>query len=469
MEITFKAFEYNADDTFSKVEYRIKGDTSTGWDIYRNDKKHLKLGPGYELLKTLACGICSTDIDRRFLPFDLPQVIGHEVIAQRLSSMERVAVEINDTPLARGEKDQDPFCREGLHTHTPGRMALGIDRLPGGFGPYLLAPVKAVVPLEGLDDRTAVLIEPFAAALQAVTASPPQGGDEVAVLGPGCLGSLLIAALAAYRASSGFAFQIGAVAKYDRTLGLCRTLGADFAVNITKTDPSALESRFDMVFDTTGAVSGFETALHLSTQQIHLKSTNGQPMCGLDNLTAFVVDELSLLSFSKKGMDFKWPGEDRINEEVYIAPENKSLHIGHPGMEIYKAPIGEAEQVLRTEPFSDRLPRFDLAVAGSLGEIDGIIRPSKEHENALVRPQGAILFKGDSKDNSLLEFINRGGQLRSSRCGDFRRAIRILKENPDISFNLSHHLISHVFPAKELSTAFDYAKRKESFKVVIKH
>lgn len=197
--------------------------------------------------------------------------------------------------------------------------------------------------------------------------------------------------------------------------------------------------------------------------------TNGQPMCGLDNLTAFVVDELSLLSFSKKGMDFKWPGEDRTNKEVYIAPENKSLHIGHPGMEIYKAPIGEAEQVLRTEPFSDRLPRFDLAVAGSLGEIDGIIRPSKEHENALVRPRGAILFKGDSKDNPLLEFINRGGQLRSSRCGDFRRAIRILKDNPHITYNLSHHMISHVFPASELHAAFDYAKRKESIKVVIKH
>ncbi|MGD9365585.1 MAG: alcohol dehydrogenase catalytic domain-containing protein [Desulfobacteraceae bacterium] len=301
MEITFKAFEYNADDTFSKVEYRIKGDTSTGWDICRNNKDHLELGSGYELLKTIACGICSTDIDRRFLPFDLPQVIGHEVIAQRMSSMERVAVEINDSPLARGEKDQDPFCRAGLHTHSPGRMALGIDRLPGGFGPYLLAPVKAVVPLEGLDENTAVLIEPFAAALQAVTASPPQGGDEVAVLGPGRLGALLIAALAAYRASSGFAFQIGAVAKYDRMLGLYRALGADFGVNITKTDQSALESRFDLVFDTTGTVSGFETALHLSTQQIHLKSTNGQPMCGLDNLTAFVVDELSLLSFSKIG------------------------------------------------------------------------------------------------------------------------------------------------------------------------
>lgn len=469
MEITFKAFEYNADDSFSKVEYRMKGDTSSGWDIYRNDKHHLKLGPGYALLKTLACGICSTDIDRRFLPFDLPQVIGHEVIAQLMSTKERVAVEINDTPVARGEQNQDPFCREGIHTHSPGRLVLGIDRLPGGFAPYLLAPVNAIVPLKGLDDSSAVLIEPFAAALQAVKASPPQNGDEVAVLGPGRLGTLLIAALSAYRASTGFAFRIAAVAKYDKVLGLCRTLGADFGVNITTTDPSAFESRFDLVFDTTGAVSGFERALHLSAKQIHLKSTNGQPMSGLGNLTAFVVDELSLLSMSETGMDFKWPGEDRTNREVYFAPENASLRVGLSGMDVYTAPIGEAEQILKREPFLERLPRFDLAVAGSLGEIDGIIRPSREHENALVRPQGAILFKGDAKDNPLLEFINRGGQLRSSRCGDFKRAIGILKENPDIAFNLSHHLISHVFPASELPEAFNCAKRKESIKVVIRH
>jgi len=469
MEITFKAQEYTADDSFINSEYRIKGDSSNGWEIFRNDEKHLQLGPGYELLKTLSCGICSTDIDRRFLPFDLPQVTGHEVIAQRMDSKQLYAIEINDTPMARGDKELDSFSRAGIHTHSPGRMVLGIDRLPGGFGPYLLAPINAIVSLDGIDENAAVLIEPFAAALQAVIASPPKEGDEVVVLGPRRLGALLISALVAYRESTGGKFRIGALAKYDKNIQLCLTLGADFGVNIVQTDEATLKGNYDIVYDTTGSVSGFETALQLSRREVHLKSTNGQQMCEINGLTAFVVDELSLLPFSQTNLEFKWPGDTRNNREIFVAQMVPSPKIENPDLNVIDTSIQQAEQMLTKAPFLDGLPRFDIAVASSIEEIDGIIRPSKDHENSLVRPRGAILFKGKSKGNKLLDFLNNGGQLRSSRCGDFHKAIQILKENPDTAFNLSHYLISHMFPANELTTAFEYAKRKESVKVIIKH
>ena len=469
MEITFKAKEYTIDDSFIDSEYRIKGDIDEGWKIFRNDKPYLQLGPGYELMKTLSCGICSTDIDRRFLPFELPQITGHEVIAQRIGKKEIFAIEINDSPQARGEEALDLFCREGLHTHSPGRMVLGIDRLPGGFGPYLLAPVGAIVPLEGLHENTAIFIEPFASAFQAITASPPKNGDDVVVLGPRRLGTLLLSALVAYRVSSGVNFRIGAVARYDKIIQLCLALGADFGVDISKKKVSGIGTKYDIVYDTTGSVSGFESALALSRREVHLKSTNGQMMCNLENLTAFVVDELSLLPFNKYNLDFKWLGEDRKNREVFISPGNASIVIENPDIHIFTGSISEAENVLGGEPFVDRIPRFDLAIAGSIEDIDRIIRPSKENENSLVRPRGAILFRGESKANKLLEFLQTGGQLRSSRCGDFSKAINVLKENPDVAFNLSHYLLSHMFPVSELSTAFDYAKRKESIKVMIKH
>ena len=57
-------------------------------------------------------------------------------------------------PAARGDLVQDAFCDSGIPTHSPTRLVLGIDRLPGGFGPFILAPQNAIVPYEKISDRT---------------------------------------------------------------------------------------------------------------------------------------------------------------------------------------------------------------------------------------------------------------------------------------------------------------------------
>ncbi len=138
-------------------------------------------------------------------------------------------------------------------------MVLGIDRLPGGFAPYILAPKSSIISLQGLDELTGVLVEPFAAALQAITASSPQDGDEVVVLGPGRLGILIVAALTTHRAATGKNFRIGALARQDRNIQLSLALGADFGINISQRNQSDFKKRYDIVYDTTGSVSGFET------------------------------------------------------------------------------------------------------------------------------------------------------------------------------------------------------------------
>jgi len=203
VEANFRAFEYTSQDSFIESEYRFTGDTPTGWTITRNGREHLALGPGYRLLRTMYCGICSTDLARIHLPFSLPQVIGHEAVAADPATGRDYVVEINDNCAARGDRSPEIFCASGLATHCPDRMVLGIDRLPGGFGPWLLAPVNACVPVEGLALRTAALAEPFAAALHAVGTSRPRAGDSVAVVGPGRLGLLIIAALSSCRAAAG--------------------------------------------------------------------------------------------------------------------------------------------------------------------------------------------------------------------------------------------------------------------------
>ena len=180
----FIGLEYHADERVIPARYRWEGSPTEGWQIQREGAHHLDLGPGFRLLRTDRCGVCSTDLDRRFLPFPLPQIIGHEIIALDGASRRHV-VEINASHEARGIDHTCPFCLRGLATHCPERRVLGIHDLPGGFGPWVLAPEAAVIPLpDSIGDDTAVLIEPFAAALHAAETIAPSAGERVAVLGP---------------------------------------------------------------------------------------------------------------------------------------------------------------------------------------------------------------------------------------------------------------------------------------------
>ena len=468
MEIQFTAWDYTSEDSFERSSYVFKGSTNSGWEIFRNGAPHLQLGKGYKLLKTTACGICSTDIDRRFLPFPLPQIIGHELIAKDLESNENFAVEINDTHVARGDGLTDPFCDTGIPTHSPERKVLGIDRLPGGFGPYILAPEHGMYSVKDLPLKVAVLLEPFAAALQAVTSSPPQNGDEVAVLGPRRLGSLVLAALRAYRKFSQKQFKIYSIVRHDHLVSLSKEIGADDAIDLRKyANPEVeLANRFDIVYDTTGSATAFPMALEFAKREVHLKTTNGQEMGGLKHLTALVVDELSLLPFSEENLKFHWENWKYSNKEIYVSPSAK---INIPSSyNSYSDSIPKEISLLESSNWKGVLPRFDACVVSSLEEIDTCIRPIDGSEASLVRPRGAILYSGKETE-PVAKFLQKGKSIRSSRCGDFELAIRILKENPDVMESLEKHMISHQFLEKDLPIAYSQAKDSNSVKVMVTH
>lgn len=468
MKIQFQANDYKADDSFEVSSYEFNGDENSGWEILRNEKSYLQLGSGYRLLKTHYCGVCSTDLDRRFLPFPLPQIIGHELVAEDVENGKLYAVEINDTEEARGIHNPDIFCKSGIPTHSPTRQVLGIDRLPGGFGPYILAPKNAMVSIGTLSEKTAVLIEPFAAGLQAVIASPPENGMNVAVLGPRRLGSLLIAALSGYRSSRNLQFTITAIARHEHLFELTKKLGADEFINLKKIDISSIKNKFDIVYDTTSQPDGFLSAMEFSKKEVHLKSTNGQTVCGIKKMTELVVDELSILPFTPENLNFHWETDSWKNELVYVSTSLKGKLDLH-GKKEYSPNASELNSLLNAKEFEGRLPRFDLAIASSVEEIDFILRPFAGSEESLLRPRGAILFKGESGGNPLLEFFNRGGKLRSSRCGDFHLAIKILEENPELAKNLAEFMITHELDSKDLTKAFTIARDSASIKVIVKH
>lgn len=492
-DFNFKAFDYTSDDTFIETDYNYKGDESSGWSISRNGHPYLNLGPGYKLLKTVACGVCSTDIDRRFLPFPLPQIIGHEVIAQDLDSNQKYVVEINDTFEARGDSKSDAFIREGIPTHSPERKVLGIDRLPGGFGAYILAPKNAAIPFNGIPDKAAVLIEPFAASLQAVIASPPEDGDIVAVLGPRRLGSLVISALNAYRLNTKKSFKIVALARRKPLLDLASKLGADEGIDISKPETlNQLKNSFDIIYDTTSTPEGFLSAMQLAKRELHLKTTNGQKMGGLNHLTELVVDELSILPFDANNLHFHWNKEKRENINIYLSPEVQNLpkddfeiinlliqkELSTKGK--VKISLGSWEDAILTLTDlekNDELPRFDLVITASLEEIDRAIRPTKGKEDSLVRPRGAILYipKSNESENGTIDsselntFFLAGKSIHSSRCGDFHLALQLLEENPSVATSLAENMISHEFNSKDLPEAFTFAKKPEAIKVMVRH
>ena len=466
MKIKFSALEYTREDSFQKAEYEFDGNEESGWKIYRNNEIFLSLNKGYKLLKSVACGVCSTDLDRRFLPFPLPQITGHEVLAED-SEGKRYVVEINDTYQARGV-EEDNFCKLGIPTHSPSRMVLGIDRLPGGFGKYILAPKNAIVSIGKVPEKVAILTEPFAAALQAIIASPPQDGQRVAVLGPRRLGSLLIAALYLFRKQQNLNFEIIAIARRAEPLKLTKQLGSDREINLQNISIEKLTKEFDIVYDTTANPQGFEIALKLAKKEVHLKSTNGLEVCGIKNMTALVVDELSILPYSKENLEFHWQNDTWKNETVYISPLLRNvLEISNKLS--FSPEFSEFPEFWNRDPFKNKLPRFDIAIAQNIQEIDTIIRPFQNSEESLVRPRGAILVYGNINENPLLNFIQSGGILKSSRCGNFHLALKLLEENLDYSEKLEKLMISHELSSEELPKAFEIARSPESKKVIVRH
>src|SRR5204863_178635 len=85
------------------------------------------------------------------------------------------------------------------------------------FSPCILAPIDAVLAVPAdLDARSAVLVEPFAAALHAVDVVTRAPRRRIAVLGLGRLGLLIVAALAASRTRRGTGFEILALGPRSR-------------------------------------------------------------------------------------------------------------------------------------------------------------------------------------------------------------------------------------------------------------
>ena len=282
-------------------------------------RPRVALVPGEVRARVRRAGVCGTDVAiyRGDYRVPLPLVLGHEwsgevtEVARAADEAwlgRRVTAEINRHCAARGAAELCPLCARALPTHCATRTVTGIAGADGAFAGEIVVPAGTLVALpESLDDDAAVLVEPFAAALQAFALSPVAPGELVVVLGAGRLGALV--ALVAERLGA----RVVAVGR-ERTRQRLAPFGlavevADIGARIVPDDPlaaapSALLKRVlhlsdgvgaDLVVEATGSAQGLAMALDLVRPRgtVALKSTPGQPVAHFD-LTRAVVNEVRL-------------------------------------------------------------------------------------------------------------------------------------------------------------------------------
>jgi len=195
-------------------------------------------------------GICGSDlatICAKGSPYlapvtSMPFVMGHEVVGivtevgaevKRVREGDRVVlhpalgcVARNITPRCDAcAKGREALCRNVTRGVISAGLQTGFCRdTGGGFGERLVAHESQVHPVpSSIDDRAAVLIEPFACALHGALRAGPAAGATVLIIGCGAIGLLTIAALRA----TGCRSRIVAVAKHDHQRQHALGLGAD--------------------------------------------------------------------------------------------------------------------------------------------------------------------------------------------------------------------------------------------------
>ncbi|MBW1988742.1 MAG: alcohol dehydrogenase catalytic domain-containing protein [Deltaproteobacteria bacterium] len=180
--------------------------------------------PGWVKIKTGMCGFCGSDLNMILLkdsptvtPFvSFPAIMGHEFFGEvaevgegvkKVAPGDRVAVAPHLNCPTREVEPPCEACRAGrpgnCENFARGALSPGLINglcrdAGGGFAPLCVVHESQVYVLpDSLPDLAAVVIEPFAIALQAVADNRPRKSDDVLVVGGGVIGSLVVHAIRA--------------------------------------------------------------------------------------------------------------------------------------------------------------------------------------------------------------------------------------------------------------------------------
>lgn len=218
------------------------------------------------LIRVTHAGICGTDLQMLDGYADYTGTPGHEFVGVVEDAPardahwkgKRVVGEIN---VGCGKCD---WCTRGIKEHCPTRTVLGIRGRPGAFAEYLTLPASNLheVP-PGVDDHTAVFVEPVAAACRILEQLSLTRFTRVAVVGDGRLGILTAQVL---RTSTPNVTLFG---RHAEKIRIARE------VRIDARDRTEKRQRYDVVVEATGRREGLARAIEVVEPRgtIVLKST----------------------------------------------------------------------------------------------------------------------------------------------------------------------------------------------------
>ena len=207
-----------------------------------------EIGPGEVLVRTLATGVCASDLktywgapriwgdDQMPAYIQTPVIPGHEfvgrVVALGEGAGEKHGLAIGD--LAVSEQIlpcwQCRFCQRGQYWQCQQHDIYGFirGRAEGSWAEYIKFPANAInhkVP-SAVKPEHAALVEPLACAIHAVERGEIQLGDTVVIAGMGPIG-LCMLQIARLRSPT----MLIALDLRPKRLAVARELGADLALN----------------------------------------------------------------------------------------------------------------------------------------------------------------------------------------------------------------------------------------------
>jgi threonine dehydrogenase-like Zn-dependent dehydrogenase len=322
------------------------------------------LRPDWVVTRPRLTGVCGSDSKQVFMDwgdvaspdnpmkgfFSLPQVLGHEVVADVVElGPEARGLDVGDRVVLnpwlscapRGVRPVCAACQRGdfslCASFSVGPIAPGIHTgtssdASGGWAELMPAHDSMLfrVPDE-VPDEHAVFADPFAVMLHAVTRHPPPVGGQVLVYGAGALGTCAVAILRALYPDVG----VLAVARFPAQAELAARLGADVIGHdpasavieqaaawsggvLRPSDglPMAYPGGIDVVYDTVGKRETFEVGTRvLKARGTHVKAGVHGPTWWED--TPLYFKEISMVGSNAFGFETV-EGERRHGIQHYL-------------------------------------------------------------------------------------------------------------------------------------------------------
>lgn len=225
------------------------------------------IAPGYVRLRLAVASLCGTDLHyysafaNAGFQLQNPVTLGHEACA--------VVMDPNGSGLREGQLvalnpimncGRCPACLRGEENLCTAKKFPGsattVPHLDGFFRETIDHPARCCRPVaDGVNPRNLTFAEPLACALHALNKGGVAAGTELLVTGCGPMGLLAVAGATARGA------RVTALDVREKAVAVAKRAGAAEDLVVGGFDPAAIDGRFDVVVEASGALPALATAL----------------------------------------------------------------------------------------------------------------------------------------------------------------------------------------------------------------